>query len=77
MKHIKKRLTMLHGYIEPSIKQINRTATKKKTHIEPKVENSNVTDDFSIVELVTSAKANSSDIVTLLKEYIVVDEVKV
>ena len=71
----KKRLSMLHGYIEPNIKQISKVATKRETNIEPEEENSNVIKDFSIAELTTTAKENNSDIVELLKSYIIVEEV--
>lgn len=71
----KKRLSMLHGYIEPNIKQISKAATKRKTSIEPEEENSNVIKDFSIAELTTMAKENNSDIVELLKSHIIVEEV--
>lgn len=71
----KKRLSMLHGYIEPNIKQISKAATKRETNIEPEEENSNVIKDFSIAELTTTAKENNSDIVELLKSYIMVEEV--
>ena len=71
----KKRLSMLHGYIEPNIKQISKAATKRETNIEPEEENSNVIKDFSIAELTTTAKENNSDIVELLKSHIIVEEV--
>ena len=70
----KKRLNMLHGYIEPDIKQSSKTATKSN-YINTKEENSTVTDNFSIAELTTTAKENNSDIVELLKSYIIVQEV--
>ena len=66
---------MLHGYIEPNIKQISKAATKRKTNIEPEEENSNVIKDFSIAELTTTAKENNSDIVELLKSHIILEEV--
>lgn len=62
----KKRLSMLHSYIEPTIKRRKQTATKKKAKPEPLQINGDITDDFSISELAATAKANNSDIVTLL-----------
>ena len=73
----KKRLSMLHSYIEPTIKHRKQTATKKKAKPEPPQINSDITDDFSISELAATAKANNSDIVTLLKAHIAIEEVRV
>lgn len=73
----KKRLSMLHSYIEPTIKHRKQTATKKKAKPEPPQINGDITDDFSISELATTAKANNSDIVTLLKAHIAIEEVRV
>jgi len=68
---------MLHSYIEPTIKRRNQTAAKKKIKPKPQEIQSDITDDFSITELATTAKANNSDIVTLLKSYIVIEEVHI
>lgn len=73
----KKRLSMLHSYIEPTIKHRKQTATKKKTNPEPPQMQSNITDDFSIAELAATAKANNSNIVNLLKAHIAIEEVRV
>lgn len=73
----KKRLSMLHSYIEPKIKHRKQTATKKKTNPEPPQMQSNITDDFSIAEVAATAKANNSDIVNLLKAHIAIEEVRV
>ena len=73
----KKRLSMLHSYIEPTIKHRKQTATKEKTNPEPPQMQSNITDDFSIAELAATAKANNSNIVNLLKAHIAIEEVRV
>lgn len=73
----KKRLSMLHTYIEPTIKHRKQTATKKKAKSKPPQIQSDITDDFSIAELAATAKANNSDIVTLLKAHISIEEVRV
>lgn len=73
----KKRLAMLHSYIEPTIKHRKQTATKKKAKPEPPQINGDITDDFSISELAATAKANNSDIVNLLKAHIAIEEVRV
>lgn len=73
----KKRLSMLHSYIEPTIKHRKQTATKKKAKPEPQEIHSEITDDFSITKLAATAKANNSDIVTLLKAHISIEEVQV
>lgn len=73
----KKRLSMLHSYIEPSIQYRKQTATKKKTKPEPPQVQSDITDDFSIAALAATAKADNSDIITLLKAHIAIEEVRV
>lgn len=73
----KKRLSMLHSYIEPTIKHRKQTATKKKAKPEPPQVQSDITDDFSIAALAATAKASNSDIVTLLKAHIAIEEVRV
>ena len=73
----KKRLSMLHSYIEPTITHRKQTATKKKVKPEPPQIQSYITDDFSIAELAATAKANNSDIVNLLKAHITIEEVRV
>lgn len=73
----KKRLSMLHSYIEPTIKQRKQTATKMKTKSEPQMERSDIVDDFSIAELTATAKSNNSNILELLKAHIAIEEVRV
>lgn len=73
----KKRLAMLHSYIEPTIKHRKQTAAKKKAKPEPKAEHCDIPDDFSIAELAATAKANNSDVVNLLKAHIAIEEVRV
>ena len=73
----KKRLSMLHSYIEPTIKHRKQTATKKKAKPEPPQVQSDITDDFSIAALAATAKADNSDIITLLKAHIAIEEVRV
>lgn len=73
----KKRLAMLHSYIEPTIKHGKQTSAKKQAKSEPPQVQSDITDDFSIAALATAAKAENSDIVTLLKAHITIEEVRV
>lgn len=73
----KKRLAMLHSYIEPTIKHRKQTSAKKQAKSEPPQVQSDITDDFSIAALATTAKAENSDIVTLLKAHITIEEVRV
>ena len=73
----KKRLAMLHSYIEPTIKHGKQTSTKKKAKPEPPQVQSDITDDFSIAELAATARVNNSDIITLLKAHISIEEVRV
>lgn len=73
----KKRLAMLHSYIEPTIKHRKQTSAKKQAKSEPPQVQSDITDDFSVAALATTAKAENSDIVTLLKAHITIEEVRV
>lgn len=73
----KKRLAMLHSYIEPTIKHRKQISAKKQAKSEPPQVQSDITDDFSIAALATTAKAENSDIVTLLKAHITIEEVRV
>lgn len=73
----KKRLSMLHSYIAPTIKHGKQTATKKKAKPELPILQIDIPDDFSIAELAATAKANNSDIVNLLKAHIAIEEVRV
>lgn len=74
------RLTLLHGYIQPSVIQ-NKSTTKKKktvasvkknqTQSQPKQER------YSITEIAERAKAENLDVVELLKEVYTVIEVAI
>ena len=74
------RLTLLHGYIQPSVIQ-NKSTTKKKktaasvrksqTQSQPKQEG------YSITEIAERAKAENLDVVELLKEVYTVVEVAI
>ncbi len=73
----KKRLSLLHGYIEPSIKQKRQTSTvHKKSSIEL-TEDESIPVEYSISDLANIARSNNRDIVELLKEYMTVEEVAV
>ena len=73
----KKRLSMLHSYIVPTIKHGKQTATKKKAKPELPILQIDIPDDFSIAELAATAKSDKSDIITLLKAHITIEEVRV
>ena len=71
------RLSLLHGYIQPSIslgKQTSKIKKKATIHI---AENKNLDDCISIADLVAKAKNENMDIVQLLKSNITVVEVAV
>lgn len=74
------RLSLLHGYIQPSISQSKQTSkTKKKTSAaDLRTTDSEVIDDsISIADLVAKAKDESMDIVQLLKAHFPVAEVAI
>ncbi len=72
-----KRLSMLHQYIEPTIKRRPQTSVKPQSKFEPIIKSIAIDDDFSIADLVTTAKANNDDVVELLKAHITIEEVRV
>lgn len=72
------RLSLLHGYIQPTVSQSKQTSkTKKKvTFVDLKRADSEVADEsVSIADLVAKAKDESIDIVQLLKAHMPVTEV--
>lgn len=73
----KKRLSLLHNYIQPTIIHKGQTSRKKSVstidNSAAKVENENI----SIVALASKAKCENLEIVELLKEYFSVAEVEV
>ncbi len=72
------RLSLLHGYIQPSISTAAQTTKAKKKVSVPTPTNTEVsTDSITIAELVTVAKDKSVDIVQLLKAHMPVVEVAI
>lgn len=74
------RLSLLHGYIQPTIilgKQTSKQKKKKTVGVSKAADNENMYDRTSITALVTKAKNESRDIVQLLKEYMTVVEVMI
>ena len=69
-----KRMTLLHGYIEPDRKirkQIQKTKSKPSIP-EPSVD---VILEYGLADLVSKAKSESRDVVELIKQHIIVEEV--
>ncbi len=71
------RLSLLHGYIQPSISPGKQTSKIKKKAPVHTAENETSDDRISIADLVAKAKYESIDIVQLLKSNIPVVEVAV
>lgn len=73
------RLTLLHGYIQPSVIQNKPTTKKKKTAASVKKNQSAVVKqaNYSISEIAEKAKAENLDVVELLKEVYTVIEVAI
>lgn len=77
------RLTLLHGYIQPSVIQNKPTTKKKKTVASVKKNQSAVVKqaeeqaNYSITEIAERAKAENLNVVELLKEVYIVVEVAI
>lgn len=73
-----KRLALLHGYIQPTISKRKQTSVRKKQILEIPCLQAEVpicNNDITIVELVAKAKKNNTDVVSILKERITIEEV--
>lgn len=73
-KAYKKRLSMMHKYIEPTTKQ--QTVPHKVDRIQLPICNS-IETDFTIANLVSISKSINKNIVDILKDYITVEEITV
>lgn len=73
------RLSLLHGYIQPTITHGNQTGRTRKKVSVAGMDKSDIklNNQKSLVDLVSQAKSENQDIVTLLKENFVVVEVAV
>lgn len=74
------RLTLLHGYIQPSVIQNKPTTKKKKTAASVKknqIQSQPKQERYSITEITERAKAENLDVVELLKEVYTVVEVAI
>lgn len=74
------RLTLLHGYIQPSVIQNKPTTKKKKTAASVKknqIQSQPKQERYSITEIAERAKAENLDVVELLKEVYTVVEVAI
>ncbi|WP_026659823.1 TniB family NTP-binding protein [Butyrivibrio sp. AC2005] len=75
-KAYKKRLMLLHGFIEPSIKQIH-AVKKRKSKVPREMVNENLfgSEYLTITEIAEMSKNQGLDVVDILNDYIVVEEV--
>ena len=74
------RLSLLHGYIQPSVIQNKPTTKKKKTAASVKknqTQSKPKQEGYSITEIAERAKAENLDVVELLKEVYIVVEVAI
>lgn len=74
------RLSLLHGYIQPSVIQNKTTTKKKKTAASVKknqTQSQTKQEGYSITEIAERAKAENLDVVELLKEVYTVVEVAI
>ena len=70
-----KRLSLLHGYI--NVKQKSQTSRARKKEVVNLPDTSAVPEDISIMDLVTSARSDGTDIVQRLREYLPIVEVAI
>ena len=74
------RLSLLHGYLQPSVIQ-NKPTTKKKKNIasvkKNQTQSKSKQEGYSITEIAEKAKAENLDVVELLKEVYIVVEVAI
>ncbi len=75
-KAYKNRLTMLHPYLETSIKKKKQTSTKRKTVTYTEI-GEPVEEDGLISELVATAKKNNLDVLSLFRQHFEVVEVAI
>ncbi len=74
----RKRLTMLHGYIEPTITRRSQTTKRqKKLDTYATTEEITATDKDIILKCVTMAKEKGVDVLKFLMEYITIEVVKI
>lgn len=74
------RLSLLHGYIQPSVIQNKPTTKKKKTAASVKknqIQSQPKQEEYSITEIAERAKVENLDVVKLLKEVYTVVEVAI
>lgn len=74
------RLTLLHGYIQPSVIQNKPTTRKKKTAAsvrKSQTQSQPKQEGYSITEIAEKAKAENLDVVELLKEVYTIVEVAI
>lgn len=72
----KKRLTMLHNYIEPTITHRKQTARSRNINTYQE-ETKNVNEETNVIaRIVERAKAESVEVLSLLKEHITVEVIK-
>lgn len=71
-----KRMKLLHDYIRPRAATVKNIATKRKRKIIGKIEKTSV-NDYNISDLVQKSKDEALDIVTLYRQYFVVEEISI
>ena len=77
-KAYQQRLSLLHGYIEPSVLPKKQTSQTKKKQVNAVMETTSaIEDDVSIAEVVARAKETGMDIIKLMREHFPVTEVRI
>ena len=72
-----RRLSLMHGYIQPSIVHNHASERKKKVPSLPNPVNRTECVEGKIAKLVTQAKREGTDIVQLMKSHVTVEEVAI
>lgn len=69
-----KRMTLLHGYIEPD-RKMRKQAQKAKSKLSIPEPSGDVILEYGLADLVSKAKSENRDVVELIKQHIIVEEV--
>lgn len=71
-----KRMTMLHGYISPHIKKKAQTSKISSVHLASK-QSVQISNENMLFDIIMAAKKGNFDVVSKLREQVIVEEVQI